>query len=471
MENNRELFDLMQEKRDLDDFLSVMAEEAAIIVAQRKPEPAESSSMNDVGLDPGVLDQEEPPQKMEEEPAEPLKTGKLPTLEDNEFILELEKPEPKPAEADEAPDSKEKLPTLDDDEFVLELEKPEPKSEETPEEQGETDQLSAAEDEFTAHEQKPERESAYELEEPTNRDELLPTHDDQIPSGVTDTVSFNLPEETVAVSEQTSFRPTFDETEAAEEALPEAFVESEAQSLDNIETLTRFDEIMSVDERQPAKQLPDEEQYPPEKPGKEKKKKAERKTGVYDFAPESKSTPSGKWIGAGIGILIILLIILLAGYFWLYPDRAGKTINFIKSYIMVFTTDQGVPAPSALGINLQQVRQKQLYNTTLMKNVRVIEGMAENVTGRPVSRIKIAANIYNAEGALLATTESYAGNVLIDEKLESLNEQWILSALKDVKTMEDRTSPKGQIPFMVVFAGEPAGIFRLTVNPIDLKQH
>jgi len=107
----------------------------------------------------------------------------------------------------------------------------------------------------------------------------------------------------------------------------------------------------------------------------------------------------------------------------------------------------------------------------LGKNIRVIEGIVENATPRPVSGIKIAANFYNAEGAVLASTESFAGNIVIDEKLESLDEAAILSALKDPKTRDDRISFKGQMPFMVVFAGEPAGIFRLTILPVECKTH
>jgi len=72
---------------------------------------------------------------------------------------------------------------------------------------------------------------------------------------------------------------------------------------------------------------------------------------------------------------------------------------------------------------------------------------------------------------LLATTESFAGNVVIDEKLESMNTQEILSALKDSKTMEDRISTKGQMPFMVVFTDAPAGVFRISVMPVDFKNH
>jgi hypothetical protein len=210
---------------------------------------------------------------------------------------------------------------------------------------------------------------------------------------------------------------------------------------------------------------------PPPPPPPEKKKKTGGKAGAYDFAPEKKSVNAGRWIGIGIGLVIVLLTALLVGYFWLYPERGAKTISIIKSYIPVLKNDQGAAPASVQGINLIRIRQKRLYNAVLGKNIRVIEGIVENATPRPVSGIKIAANFYNAEGAVLASTESFAGNIVIDEKLESLDEAAILSALKDPKTRDDRISFKGQMPFMVVFAGEPAGIFRLTILPVECKTH
>ena len=188
---------------------------------------------------------------------------------------------------------------------------------------------------------------------------------------------------------------------------------------------------------------------------------------LYDCETEKKSVGTGK----RIWILIVLLVALLIGYFWFYPERGSKIMEVIKSYVPVFKTDQGAVSSSVEGINLMNVRQKLIYNVTLKRNIRVLEGIAENSTPRPVSKIKIAAILYNAEGSLLASTESFGGNIIIDENLESLDADGILAALKDVKTMEDRIQPKGQIPFMIVFTSEPAGVHKLSVFPADFKKH
>ncbi len=254
---------------------------------------------------------------------------------------------------------------------------------------------------------------------------------------------------------------SYNETGAYEEP-----VMSETRQLDSFTMTARSDEATTADEPLSATMSPPEEEKIPARPAPEKKKD---KTSAYDFAPEKKSTAVGKWVW--IGILIILLMASLVGYFWLYPERGSKTVELIKSYIPLSKTDQSAQPASVQGVTLTQIRQKLIYNTTLKRNIRVLEGIAENATPHSISRIKIIANLYNAEGAVLASTESFCGNIIIDEKLESLDGNGILSALKDAKTMEDRIPPKGQTPCMIVFTSEPAGVFRLAILPADFKKH
>lgn len=403
MENKIALFDLKEEKRELDAFLSTIPDVAAVPPAERVSEPEE------------IL---------------PLPAQDKPVFGDD--LREASVPEPempvlKPEEAPVEQGREDRVPTLNDDEFVLEMEKPVVQPEEAPVEQ--------------IHENK-----VFALEEDR-------------PSGPTDTVSFTAPEKSAPEFDAGPSLPPMEEEEKAQ-TIPQPDDAQAVNPSDDIETMTRLVETVESAEPEPV-------QPPPP----EKKKKAGSKAGAYDFAPEKKSVNAGRWIGIGIGLVIVLLTALLVGYFWLYPERGAKTISIIKSYIPVLKNDQGAAPASVQGINLIQIRQKQLYNAVLGKNIRVIEGIVENATPRPVSGIKIAANFYDAEGAVLASTESFAGNVVIDEKLESLDENAILSALKDPKTRDDRISFKGQMPFMIVFAGEPGGIFRMTILPVECKTH
>jgi hypothetical protein len=432
MENKIALFDLKEEKRELDAFLSTIPYVAAVPPAERVSEPEEILPLpaqdkpvfDDDHSEASVPEPEMPVLKTEEAPVEPSREDRVPTLNDDELVLEMEKPAVQP-EAPVEPSREDRAPTLNDDEFVLEMEKPVAQPEEAP-------------------------------VVPSLEDKGLAPEEDR-PSGLTDTVSFKAPEESAPEFEKTPSLPPLEEEEKAQTIQQPNDAEA-VNPPDDIETMTRLVETVESAELEPV-------QPPPP----EKKKKAGSKAGAYDFAPEKKSVNAGRWIG--IGLVIVLLTALLVGYFWLYPERGAKTISIIKSYIPVLKNDQGAAPTSVQGINLIQIRQKRLYNAVLGKNIRVIEGIVENATPRPVSGIKIAANFYSAEGAVLASTESFAGNVVIDEKLESLDENAILSALKDPKTRDDRISFKGQMPFMVVFAGEPAGIFRMTILPVECKTH
>ena len=288
--------------------------------------------------------------------------------------------------------------------------------------------------------------------------------DQEMRSGLTDTMAIRPPEPMQERETAPSFEP-FEEEKKAEIPTERTDVQ-DTQTPEDFETATRFDETTQSDEPVMSKTPPPEEEKIPPKPAPEKKAK---KTNAYDFAPENKSTGMGKWLWAGISIL--LLIAALVGYFLFSPLQGGKIMEVIKSYIPLSKTDQGNASASVQGINLIQVRQKLIHNERLRKNIRVLEGLVENSTDRPVSRIKIAANLYNAEGVVLSSTESYGGNIIIDEKLESLDANGILAALKDVKTMEDRVQPRGQIPFMIVFTSAPSEVFRVAALPVDLKKH
>ena len=415
MNNKSELFDLKREKRELDDFLSMIEEAEASSPMDdtiQTEAPSGSSAENksvfeDTQGEISGLELETP--AMKEEVSEPITLdGKVLTMEEKT--------------------------TPESDSLPLELETPALELEGIP-------------------------------EKLTLEEKAVTPGDDQPVSRFDD--SFSTPAEPVPEDMK---KPSFVSLELEEkvESFPPISEEQDVKTPESFETMTRSDERTKSDEPVLAETHPPEEGEILKKPVPEKKKS---KTNAYDFAPEKESAGAGKWIGIGIGMVVILLIALLIGYFWLSSGRGGKTIKIIQSYIPVFATDQATAFPSVQGINLIQIRQKLLYNATLGKNIRVIEGFTENLTPRPVSKIKIAANFYNAEGIVLASTESFAGNIIIDEKLESLDTNGILTALKDVKTMEDRVPPQGQMPFMVVFAGEPAGVFKLSVLPVDVKTH
>jgi hypothetical protein len=441
MENKKELFDLQREKRELDAFLSTFVETDASLSHENIIQPKETSSysaeikleLESAPREISGLEMETPAPKFEETPEPAEIKLELESAPREISGLEMETPAPKFEEAPEPAEIKLELESAPREISGLEMERPAPKFEEAG------------------------GESGYE-------EKVFVPDDQEMRSGLTDTMAIRPPEPMQERETAPSFEP-FEEEKKAEIPTERTDVQ-DTQTPEDFETATRFDETTQSDEPVMSKTPPPEEEKIPPKPAPEKKAK---KTNAYDFAPENKSTGMGKWLWAGISIL--LLIAALVGYFLFSPLQGGKIMEVIKSYIPLSKTDQGNASASVQGINLIQVRQKLIHNERLRKNIRVLEGLVENSTDRPVSRIKIAANLYNAEGVVLSSTESYGGNIIIDEKLESLDANGILAALKDVKTMEDRVQPRGQIPFMIVFTSAPSEVFRVAALPVDLKKH
>lgn len=230
--------------------------------------------------------------------------------------------------------------------------------------------------------------------------------------------------------------------------------------LESMKTMTRFDGTMKSETPSPGEAPPPEEKKPSMDVREEDKKIST--TGSYDFEPEKKSTGKGKWIW----ILIILLILLLiGGYFFLSPKLS------MPDFGSIFQFKGSSSVSSVKEIRLLNVRQRLVYNNQLGKSVRVIEGVAENIASYPVSKIKVVANLYNANGSVIASRESFAGNILIDSKLESLDDAGLVSEINSGKTSEDIIPPKGQTPFMLVFTTELKGVHRMSVVPVDFSKH
>ncbi len=183
---------------------------------------------------------------------------------------------------------------------------------------------------------------------------------------------------------------------------------------------------------------------------------------LYETAPEEKKSGKGK----RTGLLILLVIALMAGAFWMY---SGQVMNSAKSIPGVGSLIRSIVSVEK-DVNLINVRQRLMENKKTGKSMRVIEGTASNVSSQTISNIKIAAKLQDASGSELIMMESIAGNVLTDEKLENLDAGAIKAALLTARGPVDKIPPRGQIPFMIVFTGEPAGVFKMSVTPVDFTK-
>jgi predicted Zn finger-like uncharacterized protein len=206
---------------------------------------------------------------------------------------------------------------------------------------------------------------------------------------------------------------------------------------------------------------------------------AEKSPAVGDLSQEGDSSTRRKQLskrGARkawkvvVWSVLVIVVIPVVIYFIMFPQIGGRFVEIAHKYI-------GDPEPArpevVIGqVKLQDIRQRMINNNVLGE-IRVMEGMAVNQADYPICRIAIKGAIVDAYSVVLGERTSYAGNVLTDEELANLPEEEILrklSRLEGNNNSNDKIVPNGQIPFMIVFAHEPAGVIKTTVTTIGAER-
>jgi hypothetical protein len=194
---------------------------------------------------------------------------------------------------------------------------------------------------------------------------------------------------------------------------------------------------------------------------------------ISQFAQEDVASHKITWIA--LIIVFLMLLIMAVGFLWFYPEKKNQALQWMISNIPfadnVLTVDNEQKNADAGKIKFIDVRQRFIRNTSLGRNIRIIDGIIRNNTTASISKVKLLGELYDAEGSmLLASKVSLAGNVLTDDKLENLDEDKIFSALSIAPASnlsEAKIPPRGQVPFMIVFTREPAKVFKLVVIPVS----
>jgi predicted Zn finger-like uncharacterized protein len=189
----------------------------------------------------------------------------------------------------------------------------------------------------------------------------------------------------------------------------------------------------------------------------------------------SSSKGSGKSWKIALWSILVIVIIPCAIYLYVFPEigeeLAGNIVNQYNEY-----TGNAKPVTSGAFINqmvkLQDVRYRRI-NNNILGQVGVVEGTAVNRAEYPVSRILVKGEIVDAYSVVLNERTGYAGNILTDEELTNLSEEEILTKLaqpQGLNNSNDKIMPNGQIPFMIVFPNEPAGVIKTTVVTIGVEK-
>jgi len=180
---------------------------------------------------------------------------------------------------------------------------------------------------------------------------------------------------------------------------------------------------------------------------------------------------SGKIWKIAVWSIFVILIIPAIIYFLVFPEIGDQIINNVLVYVGI-----SEPVHPAVAINqvvrLQDVRHR-VINNYILGQIGVVEGTAVNRADYPISRILIKGEILDAYSVVLGEHTSYAGNILTDEELTNLSEEEILVKLSQpqgLNNSNDKIMPNGQIPFMIVFSREPAGVIKTTVVTVGAER-
>ena len=191
--------------------------------------------------------------------------------------------------------------------------------------------------------------------------------------------------------------------------------------------------------------------------------------GMYDEdeVPEEKGKKK-RVLTWGIQLLIIFIVLLLGGvYFVFFTGTGGQAI-----FERILGTSQKSEEVGPAQVDLTDVRQR-LVNNISIGTIRVIEGTAINQSSFPMTRMKVRGEITDAYTVVLGVKESYCGNLLTDDELAIMTEDQIQKELSNPQGSDvsnDRIEPKGQIPFMIVFTREPAGLVKTFVVPAGAER-
>jgi predicted Zn finger-like uncharacterized protein len=168
----------------------------------------------------------------------------------------------------------------------------------------------------------------------------------------------------------------------------------------------------------------------------------------------------------------VIIIIPAIVYFVIFPQMGDRMLKLANKYVNIGAQEPVRPEIVTGQVKLQDIRQR-ILNNYILGPVRVVEGTAVNQADYPISRIVIKGEIVDAYAVVLGERISYAGNVLSDEELTTMSEDEMLRRIslpEGRNNSNDKITPNGQIPFMIIFTREPAGAIKTTVTVVGAER-
>jgi predicted Zn finger-like uncharacterized protein len=180
----------------------------------------------------------------------------------------------------------------------------------------------------------------------------------------------------------------------------------------------------------------------------------------------------GKILKIFLWVILVIVVVPAIIYFFVFPQVGDRLLRVVNKYVDIGIREPARPEVVVGLVKLQDIRQR-ILNNYILGQIRVVEGTAVNQADYAISRIVIKGEIVDAYAVVLGERASYAGNVLTEEELTTLPEEEILRKLSQPEgrsNSNDKIIPNGQIPFMIIFTREPAGVIKTTVMTIGAER-
>lgn len=183
-------------------------------------------------------------------------------------------------------------------------------------------------------------------------------------------------------------------------------------------------------------------------------------------------TKKGGLLGRGLAyfpILVTVIAVLGFAFYLLFPVESQEAIRTVSERLPVVGQWLGVESDQSQllhAVKLTDVKQRFVHNV-ILGSLRVVEGTVTNAGSYPLARLRVKGEVYDDQSVILGERFAYCGNILSDEELLNSTEEDLGKKINRPEGngfVNDRVDPGVQIPFMLTFVRENAGVAKTMVR-------
>ncbi|MDI6726429.1 MAG: zinc-ribbon domain-containing protein [Smithellaceae bacterium] len=183
-------------------------------------------------------------------------------------------------------------------------------------------------------------------------------------------------------------------------------------------------------------------------------------------------TKKGGLLGRGLAyfpILVTVIAVLGFAFYLLFPAESQEAIRTVSERLPIVGQWLGVESDQSQllhAVKLTDVKQRFVHNV-ILGSLRVVEGAVTNAGSYPLARLRVKGEIYDSQSVILGERFAYCGNILSDEELMNSTEEDLgkkINRPEGSGFVNDRVRSGEQLPFMLIFVRENAGVAKTMVR-------